>query len=880
MRISACVSGFAFDEISHYFIPKLRHFSSSHFSKLSSDTKLTMGRKRRRNRMQNNKEGSDGGGSGGKWRGANSGKAGLGYSNVVMDNPAFENYYKEQNLVPEGEWDQFMASLKTHLPATFRITGFRGQANQVLRYLKGECFNELLKSDAEEAIETKPTAIPWYPDELAWQLNLSRKNIRKMPTLEKLHLFLISETESGNISRQEIVSMIPPILLQVKPHHKVLDMCAAPGSKTAQLIEMLHAEETMGWPEGFVIGNDSDNKRCYIMVHQAKRLNSPCCMVVNHDASVFPRLQVPGPDGGMTNVEYDRILCDVPCGGDGTMRKNYAIWKRWTPLSGFNLHPLQRRILLRGIELLAVGGRLVYSTCSFNPVENEAVIAGVLKQCEGAVELVDVSDELPGLKRIPGKTTWKVIDDKGQIFTSFEEVQEREDREKRRRYKPSFFPPSEDEAKDMNLTRCVRILPHHQDTGGFFVAVLQKTRPLPWMKQDKTNDKETSQDDISFDQPSEALETSEDVSSAVGETNESDVSSAAGETNESDVSSAAGETNESDVSSAARETNESDVSSAARETNESDVSSAVTDEPTVSSTNDTSQESTETDKSDKPTDANGSQMGPPSKKARFTIFREDPFVFFKEGEDVWPPIKQFYDMEDSFPITQLLTRCYVGKKRNIYLTNKLIKGILEHNDKRIKVINSGVRVLARSDAHDVACDFRLSQEGINVIYPYIRDRKITITREDVITLFSEEAPFTKNFSEGIRDTLENTPMGAVILTYHPKTKSGEEPDSSIILVAWRGKTSLRSYVAKNDRQHILRMVGGPVEAYKKPSPPVRTNAEADNTSERTEGIPEDGGGDGGDAVMEEDGGNEEQGEDATIDDDDDKKEEEEKNGTE
>ena len=88
-----------------------------------------------------------------------------------------------------------------------------------------------------------PKALTWYPDRLAWQLSITRKDIRKEEALFRLHNFLISETESGNISRQETVSMIPPLVLDVKPHHKVLDMCAAPGSKTAQLIEAIHAVE-------------------------------------------------------------------------------------------------------------------------------------------------------------------------------------------------------------------------------------------------------------------------------------------------------------------------------------------------------------------------------------------------------------------------------------------------------------------------------------------------------------------------------------------------------------------------------------------------------------------------------------------------------------
>ena len=62
--------------------------------------------------------------------------------------------------------------------------------------------------------------------------------------------------------------MIPPLLLDVKPHHRVMDLCAAPGSKTSQIIEQLHGDTGFGIPEGFVVANDADNKRCYLLVHQ------------------------------------------------------------------------------------------------------------------------------------------------------------------------------------------------------------------------------------------------------------------------------------------------------------------------------------------------------------------------------------------------------------------------------------------------------------------------------------------------------------------------------------------------------------------------------------------------------------------------------------
>lgn len=147
---------------------------------------------------------------------------------------------------------------------------------------------------SKEAVE-RPQRLPWYPDGLAYQLQLTRKDIRRSEPLFRLHNFLITETNAGSISRQEAVSMIPPLVLDVQPTDKVLDMCAAPGSKTAQLIEALHsAPEKYKIPPGFVVANDVDNNRCYMLVHQAKRLNSPCFLVTNHDSSFYPNLLVCG----------------------------------------------------------------------------------------------------------------------------------------------------------------------------------------------------------------------------------------------------------------------------------------------------------------------------------------------------------------------------------------------------------------------------------------------------------------------------------------------------------------------------------------------------------------------------------------------------------
>ncbi|XP_050461862.1 tRNA (cytosine(34)-C(5))-methyltransferase isoform X3 [Cataglyphis hispanica] len=405
------------------------------------------------------------------------------YADIIRENKDFENYYKTQGIVPEDKWDAFISTMRTNLPVAFRITGSKAEAKALLEIIKSDFFKEILnanlnddKEDLNNEVKTILHSLPFYPEELAWQLQLTRKDIRRSEAYFKLHNFLIAETNNGSISRQEVVSMVPPLVLDVKPSHKVLDMCAAPGSKTAQLIEMIHADERNIPPEGFVIANDLDNNRCYMLVHQAKRLNSPNILITNHDSSVMPNFIITNPDGTKDTLKFDRILADVPCSGDGTMRKNPDIWCKWSPANGNNLHGIQYRIAKRGLELLTVGGRMVYSTCSLNPIENEAVLHRLLCETGDSVQLIDCRDLVPGLLCDPGVTHWKPASKNLQYYNTWDDVPEQWQTQVR----PKMFPPQANEASKFHLERCMRILPHHQDTGGFFVAVLEKVKSLPW----------------------------------------------------------------------------------------------------------------------------------------------------------------------------------------------------------------------------------------------------------------------------------------------------------------------------------------------------------------------------------------------------------------
>uniref|UniRef100_A0A8D0CB46 tRNA (cytosine(34)-C(5))-methyltransferase n=1 Tax=Salvator merianae TaxID=96440 RepID=A0A8D0CB46_SALMN len=637
-----------------------------------------------------------------------------GYPEIVKENALFEQYYGELGIVPDGEWENFMAALREPLPATFRITGYKSHAREILHCLKTKYFKELENQVVEGQKIEMPQPLSWYPEELAWHTNLSRKVLRKSPQLEKFHHFLVSETEC------------------------ILDMCAAPGSKTAQLIEMLHADMTVPFPEGFVIANDVDNKRCYLLVHQAKRLNSPCIMVVNHDASSIPNLQST-TNGKKETLFYDRILCDVPCSGDGTMRKNIDVWKKWSTQNSLQLHGLQLRIATRGAEQLAEGGRMVYSTCSLNPVENEAVIASLLEKSEGALELADVSSDLPGLKRMPGITHWKIMTKDGQWFEDWKDVPSN----RHTQIRPTMFPlKDEEKLKALHLERCLRILPHHQNTGGFFVAVLIKKSPMPWNKRhSKHKQTQKAASIVPMTAEQSPLEVVKDQ--AVIEAKHAD---------------------------------------------------PLVDEDAESK-------------------KNGVCGPPPSKKMKLFGFKEDPFVFLSEDDPLFLLIQSFYALDPSFPKMNLLTRTQEGKKRQLYMVSKEIRDVLLNNSEKLKVINTGIKVWCRSsDGEQFDCAFRVAQEGIYTLYPFINARIVNASIEDIKILLTEENPFLSKLSNEARDQVKGMTMGSIVLKYEPDPNKPDTLQCPVVLCGWLGKTSLCAFVPKNEKLHYLRMMG--VEVFK------------------------------------------------------------------
>lgn len=225
---------------------------------------------------------------------------------------------------------------------------------------------------------------------------------------------------------QEEVSLLPVELLDLRPGQRVLDLCAAPGGKTARIATALEGR-------GAVVANDVDWRRLVAVGRNLDRLGLVNVAATAWDAANFPE------SGGL----FDRVLADVPCTCEGTSRKNPGVLEWGGEAERRRTAAVQTAILRKAVRLCRPGGRVVYSTCTYAPEENEAVVDAVLREArsdgpgaDGPLRLVEARVE--GFEGAPGWTSWE-----GR----------------------SFAP---------ELTRALRVWPHVHDTGGFFVAVLEK----------------------------------------------------------------------------------------------------------------------------------------------------------------------------------------------------------------------------------------------------------------------------------------------------------------------------------------------------------------------------------------------------------------------
>ena len=162
---------------------------------------------------------------------------------------------------------------------------------------------------------------------------MSRNGLKKAKGIKKFHKLLQVGADCGLLTRQECVSMIPPLFLNIQKDDLVLDMCAAPGSKTSQILELLAGEKKLGSLDnvitGGVVANDMNKKRAYMLTHQLKRIPNCGMAVINHEGQFIPTIYDDKAPGRKFDrrIQFDKVLVDAPCSGDGAIRKLPGRWK-------------------------------------------------------------------------------------------------------------------------------------------------------------------------------------------------------------------------------------------------------------------------------------------------------------------------------------------------------------------------------------------------------------------------------------------------------------------------------------------------------------------------------------------------------------------------
>jgi NOL1/NOP2/sun family putative RNA methylase len=183
------------------------------------------------------------------------------------------------------------------------------------------------------------------------------KVLNKPDKLGSLHEFL-----QGYYYLQSIASMIPALILDPKPNEVVIDMCAAPGGKSTHLAQLMNNKGTL-------ILIERNSKRIPALEVNLRRMGITNSMVINLDAINIEKL----------NFKADRILLDAPCTGEGLIRQDKSR-KRSRSKNDINkMVSVQKKLLVAGLQALKPGGKLLYSTCSINPDENEFVVDNVLE---------------------------------------------------------------------------------------------------------------------------------------------------------------------------------------------------------------------------------------------------------------------------------------------------------------------------------------------------------------------------------------------------------------------------------------------------------------------------------------------------------------------
>ena len=308
---------------------------------------------------------------------------------LIAEKITFKEEFKER-YAKLTDWDSFTKYSLSFLRRSIRVNTILAQVSEVKKSI--------------EAKGWKLEPIPWC-EEGFWISHPERKDVGNL-----------LEHHVGKIYVQEAASMIPPLILAPIPGDIVLDMCAAPGSKTTQMGVMMDNQ-------GIIVANDYKGERLQSLGINVQRSGLTNVLVtLMHGKRFF-------------GFSFDKILLDAPCSGTGAIRKSLKTIRIWNAKMITKLARQQKELIVNAYENLKEGGEMVYSTCSVEPEENEGVVDFLLKKFPSAKVL---PIRLEGIKR-------------SAAILEFEGI--------------SFNP---------SIKEALRLWPQDNDTEGFFVAHISK----------------------------------------------------------------------------------------------------------------------------------------------------------------------------------------------------------------------------------------------------------------------------------------------------------------------------------------------------------------------------------------------------------------------
>lgn len=218
---------------------------------------------------------------------------------------------------------------------------------------------ELEKYFDENKIEY--SKLDWYDDAFIIE-NATEKELQKLDLYKKGYFYL-----------QSISSMLPPLVLEPKEGEVVLDLTAAPGSKTTQIASLMNNN-------GKIIANEIDRIRCDRLKYNVSIQGADIVEVINEDGQFI---------GDKYFDQFDKVLIDTPCSGEGRFllsdSKSYSSWSEKLVRELINL---QKKLLESAVKATKQGGIIVYSTCTLNLEENERIIDWAIKNLN--VEVLDI----------------------------------------------------------------------------------------------------------------------------------------------------------------------------------------------------------------------------------------------------------------------------------------------------------------------------------------------------------------------------------------------------------------------------------------------------------------------------------------------------------